>query len=121
MGMFEELNKHGGNSILPEDVDLMNIEFKPLRDFIGEEFKLGGFFFSNGQFGEQVALYAKTKNYQGGVKINVPNRYVEVFRTILNTKGAKENILNGKVLITNIKMIATKKGQATATFEFKDC
>lgn len=119
---FEELNKHTGNAILPEDVDLTLLDFAPLKDFAGEEFILKGFFFSNGGFGEQVCLYATTKKYPGGVKINVPKRYVEVFRVILNDKDAKVQILNGKVKIVNIvKDIKTKNGQPTVAFDFANC
>lgn len=117
---FEEFNKHSGSAILPEDVDLMAIEFKPLKEFVGKAIIIRGFFFSNGKFGEQVSVYAKPEEYRGGVKINMPKRYVETFRAILNTEGSKEAILNGKCMMTNIHEVVGKQGKSIS-FDFKDC
>lgn len=118
---FEELNKHTGNAILPEDLDLTLLEFKPLKEYVGEEIVIRGFFISNGQFGEQVAVYARTKREPGGIKINIPKRYVEQFRLILNDTDSKVQILNGNVKMVNIKTVKTKKGQDSVSFEFKNC
>lgn len=119
MGMFSDFNSRN-TAVLPEELDLSVLEFVKLGDLEGQEFKLGGFFFSHGKYGEGVSIYAKTQDYQGGVKINLPKRYVDTFKNILNTKGAKEAILNGHVLITNIKSYEGKNGR-TVGFDFKDC
>lgn len=119
---FNDLNKHPGSAVLPEGLDLQILEFKPLRDYVGGEIVMRGFFISNGQFGEQVAVYGTTKREPGGVKVNLPKRYTEVFRTILNEldDSSKSKILNGKVLLTNIKTVKSKAGQDTVSFEFDE-
>lgn len=111
--MFNELNKTT-RSTVKEGVDLQDMQFVKLRDFVGQNLTVDGFFFTNGDYGKQVVLVA------GGYKINLPARYVEVFEEIQSSDEMIDAIFAGHLKIDNIHNIKTKQG-FTTVFDFEDC
>ena len=107
--LFEKLNVKART--VREGVDLSTLDFKPLRDFIGETIMVDGFFFTEGKFGKQVVLVGN------GSKVNLPSRYVKQFEEVLENPEMLQGVLDGKMLITNIKSAVTRNG-STTTFEF---
>lgn len=110
--MFEKLNNYA--KTLKDDVKLDEMEFKPLKDFRGQSLKVDGFFFTNGKYGKQVVVVANN------CKINMPGRAVETFELIANDSQLLQGVLDGKMMITDIREIATKNG-TTTSYTFKDC
>jgi hypothetical protein len=104
--MFEKLNKQ--SKTIKEGIVLENMEFKPLKDFIGSEIYVDGFFFTNGRFGTQVVVVGN------GAKINMPARAVEQFESIADSKELTEAVLTGHLKLTDINLIKTKNGNTTS-------
>ena len=114
--MFENYNK--GNTTIQEGVDLLQLEFKKLREFIGKSLEVKGFFFTNGKYGKQVVVVAYEPTSDMLYKVNFPNRAVEQFETINNSDEERKAVLEGKLTITNIKEVEGKNGKFIAyTFE----
>ena len=109
--LFEKFNR-GKNGLIKDGVDLTKMQFKKLKEFVGEELDVEGYFFFFGDYGKQVCVVAN------GYKVNLPIRCVEIFEEINNDEESKQAILNGQMIITNIEEKKTKKGNTT-TFEFK--
>lgn len=105
---FDDFNK---KTTIREDVDIKDMEFKPLKDFCGKTLNVDGFFFTTGKYGKQVVVVAN------GYKINMPARAVEDFEKIQNNANALNAMLAGGLIINSIKMIDTKNG-TTASYKF---
>lgn len=110
--MFEKLNKY--KTTIREGISLENMEFKPLNDFTGQTLKVDGYFFTNGKYGKQVVVIAN------GYKINMPNRAVEQFEEIMASEEMNKAVLQGKLALTDIKVIETKHGLSVA-YKTVDC
>lgn len=116
MGNIENYN-HKSTAVLPKEVDLTTLEFKKLKEFVGEELVLEGFFFSNGNWGRQVSIYTHTPKYPKGVKINMPKRYTDIFEDMASKQPIVEEILNKQAKLTNIEVKKSKNGE-TVIFDF---
>ena len=108
--LFENLNLT--SKTLKEGIDLGALEFKPLKDFIGSEINVDGFFFTEGKYGKQVVVVGNH------AKINLPSRYVEKFEQIEASEEMLQGVRDGKLVLTNIRSIETNNGNTT-TFQFK--
>lgn len=111
--MFKELNKNF-KSTIKEGTDLQSLEFKKLKDFIGESVIVDGFFFTDGDFGKQVVVVGN------GYKINLPARYVEQFEEIQKDDDLVQAMFEGHMMMADIRSIKTKQGYTTG-FDFEDC
>lgn len=111
--MFEKLN-HSGASVVPASItDLAALPFKGLKDYIGKEVIVEGYFFSEGNYGKQVSVISE------GVKINLPKRCVEDFEKISDNEDMKKAVLDKKLKLVDIKELDTKNG-TTTVFTFAD-
>ena len=108
--LFENLNLT--SKTLKEGIDLGALEFKPLKDFIGSEINVDGFFFTEGKYGKQIVVVGNH------AKINLPSRYVEKFEQIEASEEMLQGVRDGKLVLTNIRSIETNNGNTT-TFQFK--
>lgn len=115
--MFENLNK-GTVSTIQEGIDLLELEFVKLKEFIGDTLNVKGFFFTNGKYGEQVVVVAYSLNKGTMYKVNFPNRAIEQFKTIMSNADQLKAVLEGKLAITDIKEVAGKNGNFIA-YTFK--
>lgn len=113
MELFDVLNTHARRTIR-EDVDLSSMEFRPLKDFVGSEVAVSGFFFTNGKFGKQVVVVGN------GFKINMPAREVEKFEQIEQNEEMLNALLNGHLRLTNIIEKSTRNGTSTY-FKYTTC
>ena len=84
---FGTLNK--GKKTIRDGINLDDMSFKPLKDFIGQTLKVDGFFFTEGKYGKQAVVIAS------GTKINIPKRYVEDFEKIRDNQEALDAVLSG--------------------------
>lgn len=109
--MFEALNRKG---TIKDGLDISAYPFAPLKDFIGQDIPVDGFFFTEGQYGRQVVIVGL------GTKINFPARSVSEFQQIADTPEMLNAVLNGGLMITDIKNIKTRNGN-TVGYKFKDC
>ena len=107
--LFENLNLT--SRTVKEGIDLATLEFKPLKDFIGQNISVDGFFFTDGKYGRQVVVVGNN------AKINLPSRYVEKFEEIEGNAEMLQGVLDGKLVLTDIKSISTNNGWTT-TFKF---
>lgn len=112
--MFNELNKQFEKTVR-EDVDTDSMDFAPLKDFIGKTVKVDGFFFTNGQYGEQVVVVGN------GFKINMPKRAVDVFKGIQQNEFMLKAVLDGHLELINIVPVKAKNGSETTGYELHDC
>lgn len=106
--MFEEFNRV---STVKEGIDLGSMEFRKLKEFIGQTIHVDGFFFTQGKYGEQVVVVGN------GYKINMPAKAVEDFKKMRADKPTLEAILSGHLIITSIAL--TPKG--SVNYLYKDC
>lgn len=106
MGFFDKFNK--GQATVREGINTRDMEFRPLKDFVGREIVVDGFFFTEGKYGEQVVVVG------AGYLINMPERATEEFKDMKADKEALELILSGKLKLVNLHMIDTKNGTTVA-------
>ena len=106
---FEKFNDYA--QTIREGIDLQNMEFTPLKSFIGQEVLVDGFFFTNGRYGKQVVVVGN------GYKINMPNRAVKKFEEFSEDKDVVDAILNRKLALTNIREKETNNG-TTVVFKY---
>lgn len=105
MSKFSKFNK---KHTVKDGINTENMEFKPLKDFCGKTIPVDGFFFTDGRFGKQAVVVGN------GCLINMPARAVEQFEEIAADNDLVEAVLNGELLITDIKMVDTRNGRTTA-------
>lgn len=111
--MFETLNRKGA-SVVPEEIkDLSALPFVALKDYVGKEILVEGYFFTEGNWGKQVSVISK------GKKINMPKRCVEEFLEISKDENMKKAVLAGKLKLTDIKEQETQNG-TTTIFKYTD-
>lgn len=109
--MFNEYNY---KSTVREGIDTDAMEFLPIKNFVGQEVRVDGFFFTRGRYGDQVVVVGN------GYKINLPSRSTEIFQKIANDSEQLKAVLTGHLKLTNIKIKDTKNG-TTTIFDFADC
>ena len=109
--MFNEYNY---KSTVREGIDTDAMEFLPIKNFVGQEIRVDGFFFTQGRYGEQVVVVGN------GYKINIPSRNAEIFHKIASDSEQLKAVLTGHLKLTNIKIKNTKNG-TTTIFDFADC
>lgn len=110
--MFNEMN--GNSKTVRDGIDTRSMDFAPLKDFIGREFVVDGYFFTNGRYGKQVVVVG------AGALINFPNRATKVFEDIDRDHEKVEAVLNGHLKITDIKLGQTRNG-STVFYTLTDC
>lgn len=110
--MFNELNNR--IQTVKEGINTRDLDFAPLKNFVGQTIRVDGFFFTTGKYGKSVVVVGN------GFNVNMPKRAVEQFEKIYNDGAMVEAVLNGKLLITGIKEISAKEGD-TVAYELTDC
>ena len=101
---FEQFN---GTSTIKDGINLDELEFLPLKDYIGGEILVDGFFFTEGNYGKQVVVVGN------GAKINMPKYAVKRFEEIRDNEEAIRALLDGKCKIVDIEELKTKNGKTT--------
>nr|DAH52657.1 MAG TPA: hypothetical protein [Caudoviricetes sp.] len=109
--MFAEYNY---KNTVKEGIDTDAMDFLPIKNFVGQEIRVDGFFFTEGRFGQQVVVVGN------GYKINMPPRCVPIFQKIANDPEQLKAVLAGHLKLTAIKMKETKN-KPTTIFDFADC
>ncbi len=104
MGLFDKFN---GKQTIKEGINLDELEFQPLKDFVGGEIQVDGYFFTTGKYGKQVVVVGN------GAKINMPKYAVSRFEMIDADDEAREALLAGKCKIVDIDELETKNGTTT--------
>ena len=113
VALFDELNSNSRRTIR-EGVDLATMEYKSIREFVGNVIQVDGFFFTDGKFGKQVVVVGN------GCKINLPSREVEKFERIEENEAMLKGLLEGHLRLSNIKEVATRNG-TTTIFKYETC
>ena len=108
--MFKELN---AKKTIREGIELEHLPFVKLKELSGHSLKVDGFFFTDGKYGRQVVVVG------GGMKVNMPNRAVDLFETIRSDANLLKGVLEGHLALTNIREVETKNG-STVLFELAD-
>ena len=109
--MFDFSTMNKGKKTIRDGINLDDMNFKPLKDFVGQTLTVDGFFFTDGKYGKQAVVIAS------GTKINMPKRYVEDFEAIRDNDEALQTMLEGHMQITDIQMFDGKNGK-TAICKF---
>ena len=120
--MFKELNSV---KTIKEGIKLEDLEFHKLKDFVGEDLAVDGFFFTNGEYGKQLVVVARTLGKvpvlaQGAYKVNMPNRAIHQFEAIAGNKDMVKAVLEGHLMITDIVEVKLGRG-TTAVYTLADC
>ncbi len=110
MFSFESLNT--SKKTIRDGINLDEMNFISWKEYIGKDLKVDGFFFTNGKYGEQVVIVAD------GKKVNIPKRFTEAFKKIRDNDEALEQVIAGKLMLTNIREIDSQNGK-TGTFDYK--
>ena len=106
---FASFNKSGKKTVR-DGIKSDEWEFKPLKDYIGKEIEVAGFFFTDGQYGKQVVVIDAVN----GCKVNIPKRYTEDFEQIRDNEEARQEVLAGHLKLTDITAIQSKNGKSVA-------
>lgn len=120
--MFKELNS---TRTIKEGIKLEDLQFRKLKDFIGEDLAVDGFFFTNGDYGKQLVVVARTLGkartiIQGAYKVNMPNRAIDQFEAIKADKDMLKAVLEGHLQITDIQEQKLGRG-ITTLYTLSDC
>lgn len=113
MADFTTLNVESKKTVR-DGINSESWEFVPLKNFIGKDVKVDGFFFTEGKYGKQVVVIGE------GVKINIPKRYTKVFEGIRDNDDQRNGVLEGHMKLTNIRNMDAKEGK-TVAFDFGNC
>lgn len=98
-----------GKRLMCKGVETKDWPFAKLKDKIGQEVPVNGFFFSKGKYGEQVVVAGE------GELINMPGRATEEFEDLfLLNQEYRAALLEGKITLTNICEIETNQGKTVA-------
>lgn len=98
-----------------EGINTEKMEYKKLREFIGQEIKVDGFYIStSGFYGESVTVIGN------GYKINMPKRAVKQFKDIKANPDMLKAVLEGHLKINGITTKSTPKGVAVI-YTLVDC
>lgn len=100
--LFDHYNK--SVSTIREGIDLQSMQFVKLAAFEGKTVKVDGFFFTNGDYGKQVVVVGN------GYKINMPARAVEQFESIQKHEEELQAVMDGKLMITDIRALKKTTG-----------
>lgn len=111
MFSFEDLNTNSKKTI-KEGITLDGMDFVSLKEFIGKEIPVDGFFFTDGKYGKQPVIVGC------GKKVNVPKRFLDDWIRIRDDKDALEQVISGKLKLVNIREIDAKNGK-TVTYDYK--
>lgn len=107
---FSNLNK--ANGVRPADLNTDDFDYTHIREYEGESLPVRGFFFTNGDFGRQVVVITDD------CFVNMPARAVEDFEKIENDPDAKQAVLDGELVLTDIESVKTKRGKDTVAYKF---
>lgn len=99
---------------IKEGIDLTQMQFVKLKDMIGQTIHVDGYFFTRGDYGEQLVVVGN------GCKINMPARAVALFKDIDVDPAKVRAVLEGHLIITDIEESKVKKG-ITTSFRLDDC
>lgn len=111
---FADLNKEYRNTV-KEGIDTDAMEYKALKEFVGQNIVVDGYFFNDkGKYGKQVVVVGN------GYLINMPKRCVEQFEQIDADETMLQRLLEGHLMLANLKMKDTTNG-TTVIFDYVDC
>lgn len=108
---FSKKNK--AQNTVNESIDTKELEFKPLKDFVGKRVRAWGFFHTKSKFGYQTVLVGEVDG--NNVLINLPKRYYDEFSTF--TTDEIEAVKNGEMALENIKELDSSNGK-TVVFDY---
>ena len=107
---FSKRNKKNG--VRPADLNTDSFEYSHIRECAGEDVAVKGFFFTKGKKGRQVVVITDD------CFLNMPGWAVEEFEDLQEDPDAVEAILNGELVLTNIREATTKDGYNTVYFDY---
>lgn len=107
---FDSLNKSSKKTVR-DGISTEGMEFKNLKDFVGQTLSVDGFFFTDSKYGRQVVVVAS------GVCINIPKRYTEDFEMIRDNDDALKTMMDGHLQLKDIEAVESKNGK-TVAFKF---
>lgn len=106
--MFENHNKESIKTV-KDGIDTSKLgDFKNIKEFIGQDIKVDGFFFTKSKYGDQVVVVGNNS------LINIPKRYTDDFKAIRDNAEELKAVLDGKLTLTDIKEIDSKNGKTVA-------
>ena len=109
--MFENHNKNTSIKTVMDGINTEGMDFVSIKDFIGGQIQVKGFFFTKSKYGEQVVVVTD------GKLVNIPKRYLDDFKEIRENPEELKAVLAGKLTLGNIREMDSKNGK-TVAFDF---
>lgn len=107
---FSKFNK--GSKVCRPSVDNSDFEFVKIGEFAGKVIHVDGWFFTEGDYGKQVVIIGEGKN------INMPGRAVEDIEALGSDPDAVAAMLNGELVITDIRLLPSKSKGKHDTYSY---
>ena len=96
-----------------DGIESKDLEKAKIGDYVGKDIPVDGFFINDGKNGEWVVVISEGKKIE-----SIPSQYLEQFKTIRNTPEALQDMMDGKLKLTNIRPYKTKAGKNTYLMDF---
>lgn len=108
---------NGGNDrVCRKGVDSRDFKFAHIKDFVGEDIRVNGWFFSKGTLAGKEIVQPVVIGED--VNINFPAWSTERFKKLAADPEAVKAVLNGELAITNIHVITAKEKGMNDTWGF---
>ena len=108
--IFAGFNKESKKTIR-DGIDLDKMNFGHIKEYVGKEVIVDGFFFTKSKYGEQVVIVGDNK------KLNVPKRFTADVKAIRDNDEQLAAVIAGKLILKNIRAFDAENGK-TYTFDF---
>lgn len=96
------------SKVIMDGIDTKDWKFDNIKNFCGKTVPVKGFFFTQGDYGEQVVIVSDN------ILINMPVRAVKEFQDIKANAEYVAALKAGKMYFDNIHEEEFKKGKGTA-------
>lgn len=103
-----KINLGNSNKVLRSGFTTDSLDFKPLKDFVGQTITINGWFTTLGKYGEQLVVLGDK------ILINMPGRAVAEFEAIKKNEDYMAKFQDGDMYIDNIRMEEFKNGTGVA-------
>ena len=108
---FSSLNSASKKTVR-DGISTTDLPEEKLGAYVGKEIVVDGFFINSGKKGDWVVVIAD------GKKISMPSQYTDQFKAIKDNNEALNDVLAGKLKLTNIRPYETKAGNNTFLVDF---
>lgn len=111
---FSQLNSSAPKKTVRDGISTSDLPESKIGEYVGKEIPVDGFFINDGKKGEWIVVISEGKKIT-----SIPSQYVDTFKQIRDTPEALQDVMDGKLKLTNIRPYTTKAGNNTYLFDFE--